>query len=315
MPAQGAVPGTRYADANTGATAHVPQGVVPGTKCHRYDRPRARSEVVQGLRRAGPLPVRAGRGRRVRDRSGLCRGVPSDTDRRGARHAALGASMAAAVIAGAADGGCDVLDVGMVGTEMLYFAVGELGLDGGIAVTASHNPKQYTGMKIVRAGALPVGGESGLIEIRDRARAATGIQRRCQAPCRTKTSGTGSSPRCCRSSTSRPSDRFASSSTPRTGWRARCCHRCSNAYRCSTSSAATSSPTDPSRTTSRTRFSRRTGHSSLKRPCPSARTSASHSTVTPIAASSSTRRVSLCRGTSPPHSSRSRSLPANRAAR
>jgi phosphomannomutase len=57
----------------------------------------------------------------------------------------------------------------MVGTEMLYFAVGELRLDGGIAVTASHNPKQYTGMKIVRRGALPVGGESGLLDVRDRA--------------------------------------------------------------------------------------------------------------------------------------------------
>jgi phosphomannomutase len=62
-----------------------------------------------------------------------------------------------------------VLDIGMVGTEMVYFAVGELGLDGGIMVTASHNPKEYTGMKIVRRGALPVGGDSGLLEIRDRA--------------------------------------------------------------------------------------------------------------------------------------------------
>jgi phosphomannomutase len=78
-------------------------------------------------------------------------------------------SMAAAVREGAADGGADVLDLGMVGTEMTYFAVGELHLDGGIMVTASHNPKQYTGMKIVRAGALPVGGESGLLDVRDRA--------------------------------------------------------------------------------------------------------------------------------------------------
>jgi phosphomannomutase len=78
-------------------------------------------------------------------------------------------SVAAAVIQGAADGGASVVDVGLVGTEMVYFAVGELGLDGGIAVTASHNPKDYTGMKIVRRGALPVGGESGLLEIRDRA--------------------------------------------------------------------------------------------------------------------------------------------------
>jgi phosphomannomutase len=83
-----------------------------------------------------------------------------------------GPSMAAAVREGAADGGATVLDVGMVGTEMLYFAVGELGLDGGIAVTASHNPKEYTGMKVVRAGALPVGGDSGLLDVRDRALAA-----------------------------------------------------------------------------------------------------------------------------------------------
>jgi phosphomannomutase len=78
-------------------------------------------------------------------------------------------SMAASVIRGAADAGCDVLDLGLVGTEMVYFAVGELELDGGVMVTASHNPKEYTGMKIVRRGALPVGGESGLLEIRDRA--------------------------------------------------------------------------------------------------------------------------------------------------
>jgi phosphomannomutase len=77
--------------------------------------------------------------------------------------------MAAAVIRGAADEGAEVLDLGVVGTEMVYFAVGELGLDGGIAVTASHNPKEYTGMKVVRRGALPVGGESGLLEVRDRA--------------------------------------------------------------------------------------------------------------------------------------------------
>jgi phosphomannomutase len=78
-------------------------------------------------------------------------------------------TMAAAVMEGIADGGADVKDIGMVGTEMVYYAVGELGLDGGICVTASHNPKQYTGMKIVRRGALPVGGESGLDDIRRRA--------------------------------------------------------------------------------------------------------------------------------------------------
>jgi phosphomannomutase len=80
-----------------------------------------------------------------------------------------GPTMSQAVIRGAAEGGVGVLDLGLVGTEMVYFAVGELGLDGGIAVTASHNPKDYTGMKIVREGALPVGGESGLLDLRDRA--------------------------------------------------------------------------------------------------------------------------------------------------
>jgi phosphomannomutase len=92
-------------------------------------------------------------------------------------------AMAHSTIEGAVDGGADVVDIGLVGTEMLYFAVGELGLDGGIMVTASHNPKEYTGMKIVRRGALPVGGDSGLLEIRDRAQAGfdpSGSQRRGQ---------------------------------------------------------------------------------------------------------------------------------------
>src|SRR6187455_2699599 len=91
-------------------------------------------------------------------------------------------TMAAAVADGAADAGADVIDLGLVGTEMVYFAVGELGLDGGVAVTASHNPKDYTGLKIVREGALPVGGESGLLEIRDRALADSQGQTQGQTP-------------------------------------------------------------------------------------------------------------------------------------
>jgi phosphomannomutase len=78
-------------------------------------------------------------------------------------------SMAEAVIQGASVGGAEVTDIGLVGTEMLYFTVGELELDGGVEITASHNPKEYTGMKIVRRGALPVGGDSGLLDIRERA--------------------------------------------------------------------------------------------------------------------------------------------------
>jgi phosphomannomutase len=78
-------------------------------------------------------------------------------------------SMLEAFQSGAAEAGADVVDIGMIGTEMLYYAVGEHGLDGGATITASHNPKEYTGAKIVRRGALPVGADSGLLDIRDRA--------------------------------------------------------------------------------------------------------------------------------------------------
>ena len=91
-------------------------------------------------------------------------------------------AMAAAAMRGAAEAGVDVLELGLVGTEMLYFAVGDLGLDGGIEVTASHNPKEYTGMKIVRRGALPVGGDSGLLEIRDRALESRSLRKWGQSP-------------------------------------------------------------------------------------------------------------------------------------
>jgi phosphomannomutase len=83
-------------------------------------------------------------------------------------------AMSRAAVDGCADGGADVVDIGLVGTEMLYHAVAELSLDGGICVTASHNPREYTGMKIVRRGALPVGGDSGLAEIRALAEAGFG---------------------------------------------------------------------------------------------------------------------------------------------
>jgi phosphomannomutase len=62
--------------------------------------------------------------------------------------------------------GTNVLDAGQVGTEMLYYLVGSRGLDGGLMCTASHNPKAYTGAKLVREGALPLSGESGIQDIR-----------------------------------------------------------------------------------------------------------------------------------------------------
>jgi phosphomannomutase len=64
--------------------------------------------------------------------------------------------------------GATVLDAGMVGTEMLYFLVGSQDLDGGLMCTASHNPKAYTGAKLVGRGALALSGDAGLGDVRDR---------------------------------------------------------------------------------------------------------------------------------------------------
>ena len=61
--------------------------------------------------------------------------------------------------------GVDVFDIGLCGTEEIYFATVHAGMGGGIAVTASHNPKDYNGMKFVRAGSQPVSGDSGLHDI------------------------------------------------------------------------------------------------------------------------------------------------------
>jgi phosphomannomutase len=71
----------------------------------------------------------------------------------------------AALIRGITSQGCDVIDVGLGETPMLYFAVGHLGADGGVAVTASHNPAQYTGFKMVREQAIPLSGDLGIKEI------------------------------------------------------------------------------------------------------------------------------------------------------
>ena len=59
-----------------------------------------------------------------------------------------------------------MLDAGQVGTEMLYFLVGSRDLDGGLMCTASHNPKAYTGAKLVREGAIALSGDSGIQDIR-----------------------------------------------------------------------------------------------------------------------------------------------------
>lgn len=77
----------------------------------------------------------------------------------------------AALANGLQDAGVDVLDLGMVGTEEMYFATWYLGVDGGIEVTASHNPIDYNGFKLVREGSKPISQDTGLQEIRQLAEA------------------------------------------------------------------------------------------------------------------------------------------------
>ncbi|MDQ6745693.1 MAG: phosphomannomutase/phosphoglucomutase [Actinomycetota bacterium] len=75
--------------------------------------------------------------------------------------------MARAYRNGMAAEGATVLDVGQVGTEMLYYLVGSRELDGGLMCTASHNPKQYTGAKLVKRGAIALSGDAGIGDVRD----------------------------------------------------------------------------------------------------------------------------------------------------
>ncbi len=75
-------------------------------------------------------------------------------------------AMAAAMRDGSVAEGASVLDAGMVATEMLYHLVGSRELDGGAMVTASHNPKAYTGVKLVREGALPLSGDAGIGDVK-----------------------------------------------------------------------------------------------------------------------------------------------------
>jgi phosphomannomutase len=76
--------------------------------------------------------------------------------------------MAAAYRTGMTAEGATVLDAGQVGTEMLYYLVGSRNLDGGLMCTASHNPKQYTGAKLVKRGAIALSGEAGIGDVRDK---------------------------------------------------------------------------------------------------------------------------------------------------
>lgn len=82
-------------------------------------------------------------------------------------------SLAAALVEGLIDAGCEVLDLGLCGTEQVYFATFHLNTDGGIMVTASHNPMNYNGLKLVKAGSKPISGDTGLRDIEEMAVSAT----------------------------------------------------------------------------------------------------------------------------------------------
>lgn len=80
-----------------------------------------------------------------------------------------GPQLTAKVIEGLTDGGVNVIKIGTVSTPTFYFVVGFYGYDGGIQVSASHNPKEYNGCKLVRAKGGPISGDDGIMEIRDMA--------------------------------------------------------------------------------------------------------------------------------------------------
>jgi len=75
-------------------------------------------------------------------------------------------SISAALTSGLTDSGVDVMDIGLCGTELVYFATFDRGLDGGIMVTASHNPPNYNGLKMVKTGSRPISADTGLVDIR-----------------------------------------------------------------------------------------------------------------------------------------------------
>lgn len=77
------------------------------------------------------------------------------------------AELADAIIAGLTEQGRNVIDIDQVTSDMIYFAVGSLGLAGGVMITASHNPGEYNGIKFCREEAKPIGQDSGLLEVRD----------------------------------------------------------------------------------------------------------------------------------------------------
>src|SRR5271170_3315724 len=97
-----------------------------------------------------------------------------------------GEAFMAALSRGATDAGADVTQVGLISTDAIYFAVGHYGFDGGIMITASHNPAEYNGFKFCREQASAISIETGLAEIRDKAAAGDFAPARRTGTIRTK---------------------------------------------------------------------------------------------------------------------------------
>ena len=114
------------------------------------------------------------------------------------------AELCGALTRGLNDSGVDVYDIGLCGTEVVYFATFNEGMDGGVMVTASHNPPDYNGMKFVREQSRPISGDTGLKDIQRIAeadaysRAGAARARATSSTCAASTSST-----CCRTSTGR----------------------------------------------------------------------------------------------------------------
>ena len=226
---------------------------------------------LQGLRRAGSIPTSSTRrwpqiGRAFARALGS-RGHPGGPTAGGARarHAPVRVVDGRAIRARHRGRGADVLDIGMAGTEMVYWTVGSRELDGGLMCTASHNPASYTGAKLVRRGALALSGDAGIGDLREIVSAGEPVHR--------PRSRAGSTPRTWPSPSAQPrwgtstpmrSPRSRSCSTAATGWPARWWDPCSTRFP-SSSSRPTGSPTATSRTTSPTPCWRRTGASSSTR--------------------------------------------------
>jgi phosphomannomutase len=209
-------------------------------------------------------------------------------------------SVASAFIEGAREQGADVVDYGMIATDMMYFAVARDGHDGGAQITASHNPKQYNGIKMVRREAFPLSGDAGIGEIRD-------MLAKGALPSAAATKGSlthqdvlddyvGHVMSFIDEKAITPFNVVLDGGSGMAGLVGR---SCSSAFPPERACASTSTDASQPRAI---RSSRRTGATSWNASSPKRPTSASPGTATPIAASSSTGPASSSRETSSPRS-------------